>query len=410
MRFLLRQKDAIKRGGVRALMRRLWIVFATGLAIIPVIAMRLLRPIIPIRVGGIRGDRIGHFLQPVELYLSQRDTGLWGRKTLDLFYYDLPICNHQVKKMWDRVLRTSSGFKWIGKANQLLPGGSSHLIPWMSEPDLDPEASLAQVQTHLWFTPEEEHKGLCELARLGIPENAPFVCFHARDPSYLDATYPPLTTTGSWRYHDFRDSNIEDYLDAASMLVDRGYFALRTGAVVEKRLAAGRPNIIDYANMGRTEFMDVYLGAKCKFYIVSTTGINAIPVAFRTPIAYVNWHAIQHAPTWDKNSLFIPMKIRSKKDGRIMGYREILDLGIGHFQAANYLEEFNVEMVENTSEEITALTLEMDDRLNNRWTNTDEDEDLQRKFWSIMREYLPDHVFNSKIGAEFLRQNRELLD
>ena len=74
------------------------------------------------------------------------------------------------------------------------------------------------------------------------------------------------------------------------------------------------------------------------------------------------------------------------------------------------IEVSNVEMVENTSEEITALTLEMDDRLNNRWTNTDEDKDLQRKFWSIMREYLPDHVFNSKIGAEFLRQNRELLD
>ncbi|GAG44511.1 unnamed protein product, partial [marine sediment metagenome] len=43
---------------------------------------------------------------------------------------------------------------------------------------------------HLSFTSEEEQFGQEEIRKLGIPDGTPFVCFHARDASYLKAVFP----------------------------------------------------------------------------------------------------------------------------------------------------------------------------------------------------------------------------
>ena len=57
-----------------------------------------------------------------------------------------------------------------------------------------------------------------------------------------------------------------------------------------------------------------------------------------------------------------------------------------------------------------ALAIEMEDRLSGTWRASDEDEELQQRFWSLYRPSELNGVFLSRIGAEFLRQNRELLD
>ncbi len=39
----------------------------------------------------------------------------------------------------------------------------------------------------------------------------------------------------------------------------------------------------------RTDFMDIYLSAKCKFFITSGVGLMAIPMIFRRPLLCVNY-------------------------------------------------------------------------------------------------------------------------
>ena len=59
----------------------------------------------------------------------------------------------------------------------------------------------------------------------------------------------------------------------------------------------------------------------------------------------------------------------------------------------------------------------MEDRLNGRWITTSEDEELQLRFWALFddievhyRGGEPLHgVIGSRIGAEFLRSNQNLL-
>ncbi len=70
------------------------------------------------------------------------------------------------------------------------------------------------------------------------------------------------------------------------------------GAVIKEKIAAANPRIIDYAGSGRrTDFLDVYLGAKCDFFICSETGISIVPEMFRRPAVYTNWTAIRRIST-----------------------------------------------------------------------------------------------------------------
>src|SRR5207245_1439398 len=64
----------------------------------------------------------------------------------------------------------------------------------------------------LRWTPEEHRRGEQLLETLGVPRGAPFVCFLARDGSYLDASFP--RRGASYAYHDYRNATIENYLPA----------------------------------------------------------------------------------------------------------------------------------------------------------------------------------------------------
>ena len=79
-------------------------------------------------------------------------------------------------------------------------------------------------------------------------------------------------------------------------------------------------------------------------------------------------------------------------------------------------DQRGIDIIDNTPEEITALAVEMDERLNGKWSTTEEDEELQRRFWSIYKvglqsRYGRDHhrVLRARVGAEFLRQNQAWL-
>ena len=66
-------------------------------------------------------------------------------------------------------------------------------------------------------------------------------------------------------------------------------------------------------------------------------------------------------------------------------------------------------MIENTPEEIREAVIEMDERLKEVWVDTEEDERLQQRFWSIVESQEIHRPPKLRIGAAFLRQNQESL-
>ena len=164
--------------------------------------------------------------------------------------------------------------------------------------------------------------------------------------------------------------------------------------------------IIDYTTKGkRSDFLDVYLGAKCDFMICSETGLNHIPIVFRRPVVLVNYVLLWGLIRWP-SGIVISKKYYSINDKRYLSFKEIIELGA--FSTGNYLIQKGIRLIENTAGEIHDAAIEMDERLKGNWDITKEDEDLQQSLWEILgsnKLKKPDLRFCSK----FLQQNQELL-
>ena len=403
--FFRYQVRVIRAGGLTALIRKLRVLAWLSLGWLAALAMRLVRPLILIRIAPLRSERIGHFCAGPELYLCGRDAHPPAGRTWDLFYHQPPICNQQLKRMWDRTLPVAAFAGWVDWANHRWPGYEPHVVPIVSERDLD--GLLWRTKPHLAFTAEEARAGEEGLRRMGIAAGAPFVCFTSRDSAYLSSVWPEV----NWRYHEYRNSSIHAYGLAAELLANRGYYAVRMGAVVQEPLRTSHPRIIDYSTNGyRSDLLDIYLGATCRFFLAGLTGLEHVPMIFRRPRIIANFIPLAWVPAWGPQDLIIPKRLWLKAERRFLTFGEIIRSSIGGFLSTEQYERLGLEPIENTPEEIASVASEMDRRLNGTWESAPEDEELQRKFWALYEPGELNRVFLARIGADFLRAHHALLE
>ncbi len=230
--------------------------------------IRLIRPWLLVRIGALISSRIGHFAANTELYLCERDAGINvpNQRHIDVFFMgSKPVCNQQLAVMWYRLLRVWPALILapIARINRLVPGGKLHEIGNNTQSDRDVHNLLDQFPPHLKFTTEEETRGEAGLASMGIPIGAPFVCLTVRDSAYL-AAHLVHGNSDKFNYHNYRDNDVQNYVLAAETLADRGFFVIRMGVKIHSAINSAHPKVIDYATNGmRSDFMDIYLGAKC---------------------------------------------------------------------------------------------------------------------------------------------------
>jgi putative glycosyltransferase (TIGR04372 family) len=231
-----------------------------------------------------------------------------------------------------------------------------------------------------------------------------------RDSAYLASHYQGADT----KAHNFRDSNIQNVVLAAEALAERGYYVIRMGAKVRSPIASSNPKIIDYATNGmRSDFMDIYLGAKCEFCISTSTGFDAVPLIFRRPIVYINMVHLGWLFTFREQFLAIAKHHFLVPENRELTLSEIFSHGVGFCLNSADFQAKGVELVENTPEEIRDVVVEMAERLEGVWQPHEDDEKLQRKFWEIFpadavnAAGIPYHGdIRSHFGADFLRHNQ----
>ncbi len=416
--FFNRQIEQITKGGLFALLQKLFYLFLLALALPFVIVIRLLRPLVLIRFGIVDSQRIGYFLSNIELYLCEQDAGMHRGRKLDFFYFSKgklngqqlgkmwkAMCNEQLGKMIKRTVRVFWFFRWVDRANHIFPGWKAHSITFPPG-GRDIYNLLERFPMHVAFTAQEEKRGCQELKNLGILERTPFVCLIIREAAYLNALDPKST----YDHFEYMNVSIKNFINSTEELVSRGYKVVRMGAVVNGPLETKFAGIIDYACTARSEFLDIFLSAKCCFCFGSPTGIATVPMMFRRPLALTNFVPLEIVHTWSSNELFIPKKLWLKDEHRFLTFREMIKSGASRFLKEAQYTQLGLEIIENTPEENTGLAVEMDERLKGRWVTTKEDEELQQRFWEIFPKSELHGEIKSRIGAEFLRQNRELLE
>lgn len=418
-----RQISQIRQGGRVVLFRKMKRVLKAApklplfiLAVPVVVVIRLIKPWLLVRWRNLRSSRIGHFIANTEMYLCEQDAAINmpRQRHVDIFFMGEPICNRQLAKMWKRILRIWPAWVLspIFYVNRLIPGGDAHEIG--NSTDRDIHALLDKFPPHLKFTAEEEARGEDGLRAMGISPGARFVCLTVRDSAYLDAHIPAV----DWSYHSYRDNDIQNYVLVAEELADRGYFVIRMGAKVRETIKSSHPRVIDYATNGmRSDFMDIYIAAKCDFCISGGNGFTAVPLVFRRPIAYVNVVAFGYLCTFSEKFIAITKHHFAVQKRRELTLREIFTYGVGFCLHTSDYESKGIHLIENTPEEIRDLVIELVERLNGTWQAHEDDEILQHKFWEIFptdavdaRWGKPLHgEIRSRIGARFLRQNRTWL-
>ena len=407
--FLRRQRDELRAGAASRLRALAVRAVALALAVPVALLVRAVRPLVLVRFGRLLSARFGHFAINTELYLCARDAGMTPPRAVDVFYHwaSMPlagggiISNEVLRRKWEAALPVFRFAAFVDRVNRWIPGADAHVVRTTAR---DVHGLLDRTAAHLRFTAEETRAGAAAVRSMGIPDGAGFVCFHARDGAYETRIYPDKAT----RY-GYRNSPIESYVDAARALAGRGLYAIRMGAAVDRPLATDDPGIVDYATRYRTAFLDLYLPAHCRFFLASGTGINAIPMIFRRPVVLVNFIPLEFAPTWSAHDLFLPKLLWRRAERRFLTFREILGSELGRSLLEPY-EERGIDVIDNTAEDITAVSIEMDERLRGTWRGEPGDEALQRRFWDLWRPSDLNGVFRSRIGAAFLRRHASLLD
>lgn len=377
------------------------------------ILIRLVRRIIFIRFGSLNAQKIGPLISLPGLYLYEKDHNVQPQNTLDIFCDGYgPICNNQLLKMWKRVFRTrkrtllANGIAkhFSGLANRFSFGGE-HIIKTKKH-GRDVLGLIEKGDIYLSFNEDEVSQAKSDMGKMGIGENDSYVCILNRTPDYLEKTFPGR----NWDYHKFRSCSINNYMLAADELTKRGHYVIRMGSVVGDLIKTDNIKIIEYAHKGyRTELLDIYLCANCYFFISCGSGLDAVPWFFQLPEVYVNVSSIEYCQTWLSNSIMIFKKYYLKKEKRFMLVSEMFKSGAGRFHRTEEYENMGLELIENTPEEILDVVDEMDQRLKGTWQTTEEDEELQKNFWSHFATSDLHGVIRSRIGAKFLRQSRELL-
>ena len=418
--FIRRQITQIRRGGRNVLSQKIsrFLNFLLyPFALIAVLAGRCLRPIVLIRFGALHSDIIGVFAAMPELFLCEKDAGINqpGKQSFDVWYFGPGISNQQLARMWQRVFRVWP--RWmiapVVAVNRLIPGGEAHEIRKNNCRDV--RHLFERFPSHLQLTADEESWGKEELRKFGVETDAKFVCILARDGGFKANAAPNM----DWSYHDYRNTDVNNYVPAAEALVAKGFYVFRMGSFVTQRLNTQNPKIIDYASDGRrSDFMDIYLGAKCEFCITMGSGWDAIPFVFRRSIVYVNLVPLGYIHSFSARYLSITRHHWSTRANRKLTLNEIFSHGVAFAQATLDYREREVRLIENTPEEILEVTLEMVARLDGTWQEQTDDEMLQSRFLSQFRAHAYDPPngqvihgeLRGRFGAGFLRRNRDWLD
>lgn len=373
-----------------------------------ILVLELIWPLVPVRIGYFNSERIGHLTNNTDAYLRRQVLLGRSRREFRLMIASV-ISNRQMLTMMRRklsciLIESRTAARLLRRAGRWKPDSKVWLFMPVGEYAFK---EFTEVPSQISFTPEEMVRGRDSLARMGIGPDDEFVCFHARDRAYLDRSWSIGREV--WARHDYRDCDVRNYLPAAEYLASLGMFAVRMGHLVEHPIESSSLRVIDYAVKYRTDFDDVFLSGNCKFFLANNAGLLCVAKAFDVPVASANWIPIGQALSGPRD-VFIPKKLWSIEKKRFLTFREIIMSGVDNWFNSKLYDDAAIEVVENSSEEILALAKEMNARIDGTWVGIDEDEELQRRYRSLYRPDHPSYGFPSRVGAEFLRENQELLE
>lgn len=255
----------------------------------------------------------------------------------------------------------------------------------------------------LQLTEEEEKRGKTILKEMGLSEKSWFVCFSAREQGYY--------TKENQAKSSCRNGSIDRLYLSLDEVIQRGGFCIRVGSPLAPPLPSFMQNdhILDYPKSKyHSDFMDVYLAAKCRFSIGMISGLTELPRVFGVPSVLFNivpFGTLSPLPS----SLHL-FKLHKSISGELIPFEQCLKSYLASSTMDEDYREFKVELVENEPEEIRDAVVEMLERLDGTACYSIEEENLQEKFHSCMNSFNPSYGASSRVAKAFLQKYAGLIE
>ena len=229
------------------------------------------------------------------------------------------------------------------------------------------EPALFQLSDH------HREMGMHALDHLGLPGDAWYVTLHVREPGYRGEIR-------SNTIQNPRNANPLDYLKAIKAVTEAGGWVFRMGDPSMTPMPS-LPRLIDYAHHEvRCDYMDVFLGATCRFCIATDSGYYTILNAFGKPILLTNVAAISIYYMLNKQDLFLPRLLKTLRTGKSLTFEQQMSQPICSCVSDKHYRDAGVYWVENTPEELEYATRQMLERTVGITSSKIPDDDLQRRF------------------------------
>ena len=345
-----------------------------------VLLIRVIRPLVLIRICKIFSERIGHFTADIAEHLARQNFKQFH--TLDFFYFGT-VSN----KQWEKMARRSSlsivapWFRYLDRWNQLIPGGSAHVLKSSLTQSRDTEGLFERFNATIPFLPEENELALKWLTSKGWTFGEPFICLLVRDSKFLEAF---RTSSADANYHDYRDSDIRTYLTAMGWLSSQGVWVLRMGKSMAHPLQSISDRIIDYAfDAQKSDLLDIWLFANCSGVISTATGLDQLAMIYRKPQLYVNAMPLGSIHTWSR-MIWVPKNLRWGKSKQPLSISQYLEHS--YYQLNEYASA-GIEIIDLSSDEILMVVKEFWWKICGSWDPTEVDAEKQKRFWEIFKSW-----------------------
>jgi len=341
----------------------------------------IIRPFRVVKFFKVNPWRIGHLLIEIEIArLNALNRSSNSRKKHFVVYYfpEREPANKYLQDKWKSLLPSVEGH-WGWLLFYLAKQISENLLITPTKVR-DDDGLLGKFPCFLGFSETESEIGEKFLKSVGC-QNRKYVCLMVRDSAYLDA----IRTDKIFSDYEYRDSKIMTYLPAAEMLTRHGYTVFRMGQIVKDNFISSNRNIIDYATNGmRTEFLDIYLGANCSFFISTGTGIDSVAQVFRRPMLYVNMVGFYDDMLLHEY-LFYPKIHKDASSLRHLSLREIAKRGLANEVSRSRFQQQQTVVEDLSEQEIEDAVAEMLARTSANYVPSDKDQDFSTKVLNVFR-------------------------
>lgn len=205
----------------------------------------------------------------------------------------------------------------------------------------------------------------------------------------------------------FRNANPESYLKSIRRIIKLGGKVVRVGDKnwlgTSIKPLPKIEGLIDYTHSKiKSDFMDIFLAAKCKFCIGTSSGYWTVPMFFDKPILFTNYLPVIDYFSFRKKDIFLPKTLINKKTNKLEKLENIFNLPLGWFGEDKFYEGYKI--VNNSEEELYEATEEMLIKLkltkNNNFLNKNEVK-LKKKLSAIHNNKLTSFA---QISKSFIRK------